>query len=457
MLAAMPRPSATPHNQGETPIGDAPGAAPRDPVVRDRGDACPGALRLHQADDGNLARLRLPGGILTIRQVHALATAAERYADGHLTLTSRGNAELRGIAAPHATALAELLRHTGLMPSETHERVRNIVASPLAGLDGRGHDGAHATARLRALDALLCAQDWTTALSGRFLFALDDGRGDVAGLGADVTLLAQERETVVVRVGASALRVAASDAPRAALEAARAFLEAAAGTGAWRVRDLPPDHAVDLASALARAGIPATPAPVPDGQQTAPTPGIVAGPDGTYALVVAPALGRVSAARLRALPGPGGEVRITPWRGFVVPGFDGPGARARLRELDDAGFTTRPDAPWAGVGACTGRPGCAKALADVRRDALPGTGGLPVHWSGCERRCGHPHGDWVDVTATAEGHYTVTVRGVRGVPDAPDAQEQQLPLDERELADAVARARGGRVQAYGTGTGTTTR
>ncbi|MCX5388196.1 cobalamin biosynthesis protein CobG [Streptomyces sp. NBC_00083] len=426
---------------------------PRGPVVRDRGDACPGALRLHTADDGNLARLRLPGGLLTDRQVHALATATERYADGHLTLTSRGNTELRGIAATHATALAELLRHTGLMPSESHERVRNIVASPLAGLDGRGHGGARTTARLRALDALLCAEEWTTALSGRFLFAVDDGRGDVASLGADVTLLAQERDTVVVRVGASALRVDGPDAPRAALEAARAFLESAAGTGAWRVRDLPPGHDVGLAPALARAGIPATTAPDPDPRQSAPAPpppGIVASPDGSYALVVAPALGRVTAGQLRALPGPGGEVRITPWRGFVVPGFDGPGARARLRALDDAGFTTRPDAPWAGVGACTGRPGCAKALADVRRDALPGAGGLPVHWSGCERRCGHPHGDWVDVTATAEGRYTVTVRG-----DAPE--EQQVPLDEGELAATVARARGGRPGAYGTGTGTTTR
>ncbi|MEU9100325.1 cobalamin biosynthesis protein CobG [Streptomyces sp. NPDC048361] len=479
----MPPPSATPPNQGEPPIGCTPGAVTRTPVVRDRDDACPGALRLHTAADGNLARLRLPGGILTARQVEALATAAERYGDGHLTLTSRGNAELRGIAAPHTNALAELLRHTGLMPSQTHERVRNIIASPLAGLDGRGHDTGHATAtggatgtgtrtgggtgtgirtRLHALDALLCAQAWTTALSGRFLFALDDGRGDVARLGADVTLLAQEQDTVVVRIGASALRVAAADAPRAALEAARAFLDTAtaAGNGAWRVHELPPGHEVDLASALARARIPATPAPVPDDAQEAapaPPPGIVASPDGTYALVVAPVLGRVSAARLRALPGPGGEVRITPWRGFVVPGFDEPGARARLRELDDAGFTTRPDAPWAGVGACTGRPGCAKALADVRRDALPGTGGLPVHWSGCERRCGHPHGDWVDVTATAEGDYTVTVRGVR---------EHQVPLDKGGLGSAVAGARGdGRPGAYGpgprtgtgTGTGTTTR
>ncbi|MFE4861416.1 cobalamin biosynthesis protein CobG [Streptomyces sp. NPDC056670] len=438
MLAAMPPPSSTPPNQGEPPIGGTPGEVAPSPVVRDRDDACPGALRLHTADDGGLARLRLPGGILTNRQVEALAVAAERYGDGHLGITSRGNAELRGIGDHCGNGLAELLRHTALMPSERHERVRNIVASPLAGLDGEGHGTLHPW--LRALDALLCAQDWTTALSGRFLFALDDGRGDVAGLGGDVTLLSRDGGSALIRVGATTLRVAAADAPRAALAAAHAFLATAnaAGTGAWRVRELPPGHEVDLAAALARAGIPAGPAPTPDEAPAPvpPEPGAVRGPDGTYAVLVAPVLGRVSSGQLRALAGPGGGIRITPWRGFVVPGFDERGARERLAELGDAGFITGPGSPWSGVGACTGRPGCAKALADVRRDALPGAGGLPVYWSGCERRCGHPHGDWVDVTATADGHYAVAVRG--------DAGEHQLPGPQGELAAAIARARGGR-------------
>ncbi|WP_449345036.1 hypothetical protein [Streptomyces narbonensis] len=69
--------------------------------IRDRGDACPGALRLHAADDGGLARLRLPAGRLTAHQVEALAVAAETLGDGRISLTSGGT---RSCAASRRSA-----------------------------------------------------------------------------------------------------------------------------------------------------------------------------------------------------------------------------------------------------------------------------------------------------------------------------------------------------------------
>lgn len=412
MLAAM---SATPRTSPE----------PGEPLIRDRGDACPGALRLHAADDGRLARLRLPGGRLTESQVLALAEAAESLGDGGVSITSRGNAELRGLGEGCGAELAALLDRAGLLPSPRHERIRNIVVSPAAGLDGLG--GAEPQLWARELDALLCAEAWTAALSGRFLFVLDDGRGDVAGLGGDVTLLAEGppgggEVRALLRLGPQAVRVSAADAPRAALAAADAFLRAAeaAGTGAWRVRELPEGCVPDLAAALARAGLAAEPVPhpvppLPQGDPPAPGP---LGDDARY--VLAP-LGRLTAAQLRALL-PAREVRFTPWRGAVVVGPpDG------LAEPAAYGLITRPDAPGTGVSACTGRPGCAKSLADVRRDAaLAPHGRLPVHLSGCARRCGHPHGAWVDVLATEDGGYLV----------------DGVPTPRTSLSEAVAAARG---------------
>ncbi|MET9106337.1 cobalamin biosynthesis protein CobG, partial [Streptomyces zhihengii] len=234
--------------------------------VRDRGDACPGALRLHTADDGALARVRVPAGLLDARQAYALADAAERLGDGALDITSRGNLQLRGLDPVCAGELAELLDAADLLPAPAHERIRNVVASPLSGLDGRGHLDVRPL--VRELDTLLCAAARAAALSGRFLFALDDGRGDMAELAADVMLLAEAgdgatgapvtggagapgapggpgapgRARVRVVAGEARVRVRPEDGARMLLLAAEAFLDAADASGArpWRVRELPP-------------------------------------------------------------------------------------------------------------------------------------------------------------------------------------------------------------------------
>ncbi|MFJ3725256.1 precorrin-3B synthase [Streptomyces sp. NPDC090045] len=422
-----------------------PSAASRDePVIRDRGDACPGALRLHAADDGFLARVRIPGGMLGGAAARLLADAADRLGDGHLDLTSRGNVQLRGLGESCGGELAALLAGAGLLPAPTHERVRNIVSSPLAGLDRLGLPDV--SPWVAELDALLCASDAAAGLSGRFLFALDDGRGDVSSLDADVNLAPCGGGRARLWAGdpRDAVLVSSQDAPRAALTAAEYFLEAVrqAGTRAWRVAELPPEHALSgarLTQRLADAGVRAAvaaPAPGPSARSAgAPEPGIVPGPDGTAALSVLAPLGRLTTAQWRRLAGLTDRVRLTPWRGIVVPGLPGHAAAAALAGLAETGLVTAPDSPWRSVTACTGKPGCAKALADVRADARAvmerARGPLAVHWSGCERRCGHPRGSaWVDLVATPAG-YDLHVEGRaprRGVP-------------EQELAPALADAR----------------
>ncbi|MGW4778500.1 cobalamin biosynthesis protein CobG [Streptomyces filamentosus] len=431
MLAAMPPTPTTPPEPGEAPI-------------RDRGDACPGALRLHAAADGLLARLRLPAGRLTRRQLLLLADAAQDLGDGSVSVTSRGNAELRGLRDGCGARLAALLADGGLLPSPTHERVRNVVASPAAGLDGLGHADVQLWAR--ALDAALCAEPRAAALSGRFLFVLDDGRGDVAGLGGDVTLIAAPGGETLLTVGSATFRLpavgagagaragtdagdaAGAEAPgaraavSAALTCALAFLDAAeaAGTGAWRPRELPPGNLPEWGGALTRAGITAEPVPLlPSFPATPPPP---PGPVGERAVHVLTPLGRLTAGQLRALGEGADEVRLTPWRGAVVVG---PGA-GRLPALAAHGLVTDPADPRTGVTACTGTPGCAKSLADVRADAALAPGGpLPVHYSGCERRCGHPHGARAEVTALGPDTYLL----------------DGVPVPRTALAEAVAAAR----------------
>ena len=375
-----------------------------------------------------MARVRIPGGLLTADQANEIACAATELGDGSIEVTSRGNVQLRGLPPTCGEGLTDRLYAVGLLPSVAHDRARNVLLSPLSGLDGRGLTDLAAS--VGEFDEILCGTTALAELSGRFLVAFDDGRHDVAGLGADVTLVARaERVTELLLAGVpSGLTVATADAARCAAAAAEAFLAArtAAGADSWRVRDLvgdPLDLLPTVQSLLVERRLPheqTDPGLRPSaGGRQGPALGVVRSPDGRATLSVAAPLGRAPAAAWQALVEvartAAGDLRLTPWRGIVVPGVDLAGCTAGLASLASAGFVTNARSPRAGVTACAGRPGCEKSHTNVHADAVAAFTSwkassatlLPLHWSGCERRCGHPGGARVEVVAQPGGHYVL--------------------------------------------------
>jgi len=356
-------------------------------------DRCPGVLRPHQAADGAMVRVRVPGGRTSGLQLAALGAAARRHGSGLLQLTSRASLQVRGLPEVLPDAFEAAVAAAGLLPSTSRERVRNVVCSPLTGLVGGLADQRPLVG---ALDAALLTAPGLGELSGRFLLGLDDGRGDVAALTPDLTYLATGPDRGLLVVGAGHARpVAQDDAVAAMVALARAFVGAAAASGAWRVRDLP-GWAASVAEPLA------VPLPAP--------PVLPLGRVDRHAVVAVP-LGLLAPDQLAAVvdAAAGGPVVLTPWRGLVVPE-----AADRLPDLVEVGLVAETASPWTAISACVGAPWCANGRVDTRA-LVQSVAGLSARWgrthvSGCERRCGAPTGTHVDLVAPSRDELLALAR-----------------------------------------------
>src|SRR5262249_46890423 len=120
-------------------------------------------------------------------------------------------------------------------PSTTHERVRNIVASPLSGRLGGTADIRGLVAEL---DEAIQVDPALTELPGRFMFGVDDGRGDISGLAADAGahFLTESNAALLLAGRDTGVRLDRPDVVPALIAVAKMF--AATRGKAWRVAEL---------------------------------------------------------------------------------------------------------------------------------------------------------------------------------------------------------------------------
>jgi len=409
-------------------------------------DACPGALQVHQAADGALARVRLPGGMITAAQLDVLAETAARFGAGTLELTIRGNLQVRGIT--DTAAVADAVAAAGLLPSVTHERVRNIVASPLSGRVGGLADVRPWVAEL---DRAIQATPELTGLTGRFWFSIDDGSADVSGLAADagvhvlpsggqersdsginsggqersdsginsggqersdsgINSGGQERSDSGINSGGqgrsdsginsrvalllagrdTGVRLSSEQAVPALIAVARRFVETRGN--AWRIAELDdPDSLLTGFTRSAPTGGRFPPGRPPVGWINQPA---TESDQARVALGAATPLGVLTARQAQFVAAVDAPVVITPWRSLLVCDLDEEVADTSLRVLAPLGLVFDETSRWLEVSACVGSPGCDRSRADVRAEARrvaesdANTGA--VHYVGCERACGRP-------------------------------------------------------------------
>ncbi|WNC09412.1 precorrin-3B synthase [Pseudomonas coleopterorum] len=447
-----------------------------------RPSACPGLLRIVQALDGGICRIKLAGGELRADQADAVAEAAERHAEGTIEATNRANLQIRGIGEQRQ-ALIEHLLQAGLGPREAAgDDVRNVMLSPTAGIDP---DQVVDTRPLAAqIIHSLETESRFHALSAKFAVQLQGGeRLAMLDHHHDLWLSAFERDGQCMWAfglagcpgSDAAVGAVPFDQGHALVVAVlEQFLERARPEHT-RMRDLladadalfagrglshPPRHqhssisssAADLVGAgsareeaatdtlqafLSTLGLPVCPAPLEKplstfklGIQPQRQPGL------SFISTLAP-LGRLTPAMLRGAAQLArdhgiGTLRMTPWQGLLLPDLHEP--EPVLRALTELGFITGPQQPLAAMIACTGASGCAKGLADTKADAvrlaalLPDQAPLSVHLSGCSRSCAAAHVAPATLLASTAGHYDLYLRAA-GVPGFGTLLARHLSLD----------------------------
>lgn len=420
--------------------------------------------RIVAARDGGICRIKLPGGVLLADQADAVAAAAERFASGAIEATNRGNLQVRGIKGDHQ-ALVEPLLEAGLGPREAAgDDVRNLMLSPLAGLDRTRLFDARPLAG-RILQMLECTPRFHQ-LSAKFAVQLDAGESLAMlehphDLWLSALVLDEQVWLAFGLAGCPAQGQVLGAVPldqglalvRVVLER---FLDLAAPEQS-RMRQL-------LASCSAERFI--------DGlgleirrdaavlhwrraQATQAYLGTLAQRGTGYAaLGMAPPLGRLTPSMLRgaarvAREQGDGTLRLTPWQSLVLPSIATTSLAQARQALSALGLLHSPGQPLARLVACAGSSGCAKAQADTKGDAQaladllqPGGPGS-VHLSGCPRSCAVAHVAPATLLARAPGRYDLYLRDARepgfGVLRARDLTLQQagalLDLPTEHLDD----------------------
>ena len=425
-------------------------------VPRRRG-WCPSLYDPMETGDGLLVRVHPPTARLTSAAARTLADAAERWGNGAVELTRRGNLQVRGLRPDGVAPFAAAMAAAGLAdPDPARERRRVVIAPPLAGDD----PGAAELGLAERIEAALADGP---PLASKFCIAVDAG-GVLAGryISADIT----------VRVGKGGDQIVAGDADvtcipdRTVSEIVRLValsggqrLKQSAPTcsfSPWKragvrgscapvsVPDMPPGPS-RLGPGLALAD-PLTPIPSRrEREQGQPSivgfhayPGTDRG-----ALALGLPLGQLDPVSLHAVAAladrfSGGVLRTSPFRVLLLGQVRTADLPVAIQAANEAGFATDPGDPRLLVTSCIGAPGCASATVPARADAaqLAQRGSGPIHVSGCAKGCAYPGAG--PALVGADGQYTLMPDWRPGVDAVPlDLTRQGLPPPYAGLQDST--------------------
>ncbi|MEO1533333.1 MAG: cobalamin biosynthesis protein CobG [Pseudomonadota bacterium] len=370
---------------------------------------CPSAERPMLSGDGLIVRLRPPLGRIEAGAFLALCTAAERYGNGILEVTSRASLQIRGVSEAGHAALLDEVAAQGLL-GDTPQNGAGITVHPFW---QPGDD----TAALAEQIATAFAQ--LPTLPAKFGVVLDCGPAPIlTDISADVRVERDIEGGLTIRADGAHTGRAGKPEPVAEMVAALArwFL----GTGGAEQRRM-------------RRHLAETPLPASfQGTSPAPARSTGIGPSPLGPVIGIP-FGQSTAAEMRQLVetmAPA-ALRLTPWRAVLLEGA--------AATAPPPGFIAEPSDPLRRIEACPGAPACPAATVATRPIARHLSGRFPgrVHVSGCSKGCAWPRSA-EHVLVGRNGAFDLVLSGTAW--DTPTRQsltpEEAVALAGAKLGDA---------------------
>jgi len=403
-----------------------------------------------------MLRLRLPAGLITSEQMRVLADIVQRYGeDGNADITTRQNLQLRGIRLEDIPDIFRRLEGVGMTSIQSGmDNVRNITASPIAGLD--------ADELIDVRDLVQQVQDMITNqgkgnveftnLPRKFNIAIEGGRdnaihaeiNDIAfvpafqypggGLGFNVLVggfFSAKRCEAAIPLGVWV-------PPSEVVALCRAILEVYRDHGLranrqkarlmWLIDEWGMDR---FRSAVeAQLGKPLLPAAAKDEMDWEKRDHIGIYPQKqaglSYAGLHVP-VGRLYAhdlfelARLAEVYGDG-ELRLTLEQNVIIPNIPQARLDALMQETLLQRFSVQPSRLARSLVSCTGAQFCNFALIETKNRAIALTQALDaeltlsrpvrIHWTGCPNSCGQPQVADIGLMGTKVRKEGKTVEGV---------------------------------------------
>jgi precorrin-3B synthase len=417
---------------------------------------CPGVLRPMRSGDGLIVRVRPRCGMLRPDQLAVLAEAARRFGNGHIDLTRRANLQIRGVSEQSLPELHDVIGGLGLLdPTPEGEAIRNLMISPLAGVDPAELLDVRTIAR--ELARMLASEQAIWALPSKFGFVVDGcGTLTLADERADIRLAAIGNDAdPAVAVGLDTRggidwlgSVSSETAAAAAMETAHAFLEVASNGARQRMRDLCAEGLASIRSAMRSRLTALTLDPRKANASLDRRIGLLDLGSGRFAVGLAAPFGRVETDQLRKLAGEMAalgveEIRLSPWRILYAEVPSASAGNAVLGVARSAGLITDPSDPLLKIEACPGAPACRSTSLDTRGDArrlaalstqvgFDGT----LHVSGCAKGCAKSAAADLVLVGT-EGLYGIVRNGTAGDRPVGSASFAELVADFSTILDRV--------------------